>query len=132
MATAFHGRAGKVKAGTNLIGSVTNWSYEESVDEAETTAMGDTAKTFLGGLRDGSGQIDCWWLKTDVGHEALLAAFAAGSTVEVTILPTGLETTGEVEFSGPVVVKSMSLDGSKDDIIKITFGFRGFLARTIN
>jgi hypothetical protein len=131
MAQAFHGRAGKVKAGTNLIGSVTAWSYEESVDEQETTAMGDVAKTYLGGLRDGSGQVDCWWLKTDVGHAALLAAFASGQAVELTILPTGLDTTGEIEFSGPVVVKSRSLDGSKDDIIKVSFAFRGFLEQTV-
>lgn len=131
MAQAFHGRAGKVKAGTNAVGSVTNWTYEETVDEQETTAMQDVAKTYLGGLRDGSGQIDCWWLKSDVGHSAILAAFAAGSTVEVTILPTGSEATGEIEFSGPVVIKSMSMDGSKDDIIKISFGFRGFLERVV-
>lgn len=131
MAQAFHGRAGKVKAGVNLVGSVTAWSYEEAVDEQETTAMGDVAKTYLGGLRDGSGQLDCWWLKSDVGHAAILAAFAAGSTVEITVLPTGSEATGDISYNGPVIVKNMSLDGSKDDIIKITFSFRGFLEREV-
>lgn len=131
MAQAFHGRKGKVKAGTHPVGSLTAWSYEEQVDEAETTACGDVAKTFLGGLRDGSGQVEAWWLKSDVGQEALLTAFAAGTTVHLELLPTGDAVTGDATFAGDVIVKQMSLDGSKDDIIKISFSFRGFMAKAI-
>lgn len=131
MAAAIHGRAGVVKAGTVALGSVTAWSYEESVDETETTAMGDTAKSYLGGLRDGSGQVDAFWYKTDAGHDALLAAFAAGTTVALHVLPTGLTTTGEIDYNGNVIVKSVSINSSKDDIITVSFQFRGFLEKDV-
>lgn len=129
MAAAIHGRAGSVKAGTTALGSVTAWSYEESVDETETTAMGDTAKSFLGGLRDGSGQVDAYWYKTDAGHDALLTAFAAGTAVVLHVLPTGLTTTGEIDYTGSVIIKSVSINSSKDDVITISFQFRGHLSK---
>ena len=128
MATAVHGRSGSVEAGSNAVGSVTAWSYEESVDEQETTAMGDTAKTFLGGLRDGSGQVDAYWFNTDVGHDEILTHFAAGTQVALTLYPEG-KTVGKAEYTGNVVVKQVSISGSKDDIITVTFQFRGFLAK---
>jgi hypothetical protein len=131
MAAAIHGRAGTVKAVANAVGSVTAWSYEESVDETDTTAMGDTAKSYLGGLRDGSGQVDAFWYKTDVGHDALLTAFAAGTAVVLHVNPTGLATTGNIDYTGSVMIKSVSINSSKDDIITISFQYRGFLTKTV-
>ena len=130
MSAAIHGRAGTVKVLALAVGSVTGWSYEETVDETETTGMGDTAKTYLGGLRDGSGQIDCFWYKTDVGHAALLAAFAAGTVATLHINPTGVTTTGNIDYTGDVMIKSVSISASKDDIITCSFSFRGFLTKT--
>eukprot|EP00919_Chromeraceae_sp_WS-2016_P009827 GHVR01023128.1.p2 GENE.GHVR01023128.1~~GHVR01023128.1.p2 ORF type:complete len:137 (+),score=15.23 GHVR01023128.1:99-509(+) len=130
MAAAIHGRAGAVKVGASptAVASVTSWSYEESVDEQETTAMGDVAKTFLGGLRDGSGQVDAWWSADDAGHAALLTAFAAGTAVALEVYPDGAEA-GDICYNGDVVVKNVSNNSSKDDIITISFQFRGFLSK---
>lgn len=124
-----HGRSGAVKAGAipSACASVTAFTYEETVDETETTAMGDTAKSFLGGLADGSGQIDCWWDESDTGHDALVTALQAGSTVAVELYPQG-DGVG-AKYTGNVVVKSMSISSSKDDIITISFQFRGFLTK---
>ncbi len=90
--------------------------------------MGDTAKSYLGGLRDGSGQLDAYWYQTDVGHDDLLSNFAAGTTVTLNLYPEG-NTTSKAVYSGDVVIKQVSISGSKDDIITISFQFRGFLAK---
>lgn len=129
MAAAIHGRSGTVVSGASALGSVTGWSYEESVDEQETTAMGDTAKTYLGGLRDGSGQIDAFWYKTDTGHDSIETAFAAGTTVTLHINPEGTGT-GNIDYTGDVIIKQVSVSGSKEDVITVTFQFRGFLDKT--
>lgn len=132
MAAGVHGRSGAVTAGAtpSAVAAVTSFSYEESVDETETTAMGDTAKEFLGGLKDGSGQVDCNWQATDAGHTALLDALDAGGTVDLNLYPEG-NTTGKAEYSGSVIVKNMSLSSSKDDLVSIGFQFRGFLTKGV-
>jgi len=126
---AVHGRAGVVSAGASDLASVTAFSYEETVDETETTAMGDTAKSFLGGLPDGSGQIDCWWDESDAGHDALIAGLQAGSVVAVVLYPQG-DTAATAQYAGNVTVKSMSISSSKDDIITLSFQYRGFLVKS--
>ena len=89
MASGVHGRSGAVTVGAtpSAVASVTGFSYEESAEETETTAMGDTAKSYLGGLRDGSGSIDCNWLSSDAGHTALLAGLAAGEEIALNLYP---------------------------------------------
>jgi len=126
---AVHGRAGTVKAGASpaVLASITAFSYEETVDETETTAMGDTAKSFLGGLPDGSGQVDCWWDELDTGHDALITAMQAGTVVALELWPQGSGV--GAKYTGDVTVKSFSLSSSKDDIITISFQFRGFLTK---
>ena len=126
---AVHGRSGTVSAGGSELASVTGFSYEETVDETETTAMGDAAKSFLGGLPDGSGQVDCWWDEQDTGHDNMVTGLQAGSTVAVILFPQG-DTAGNAQYAGDVVVKSMSISSSKDDIVTMSFQFRGFLTKT--
>ena len=129
---AVHGRSGVVAAGAipAACASVTAFSYEETVDETETTAMGDSAKSFLGGLTDGSGQIDCWWDESNTGHDNLIGALQDGSTVTVVLYPQGTAA-DNAKYQGDVVVKSMSVSSSKDDIITISFQFRGFLTKSV-
>ena len=128
MANAVHGRSGAAKISTDAVAAVTGFSYDESADKAETTAMGDTAKTYLGGLRDGSGSLDCFWQATDAGHDALLAGFAAGTTVTLHLYPEG-DSTGKIDYTGDVVIDSVGLAQTKDDLVTISFSFSGFLTK---
>ena len=127
---AVHGRSGTVTAAGSDLASVTAFSYEETVDETETTARGDDAKSFLGGLPDGSGQVDCWWDESSAGHDALITGLQNGTTVAVVLYPQGTAA-DNAKYSGNVVVKSMSMSSSKDDIVTISFQFRGFLTKAV-
>jgi len=128
MANAIHGRSGAVKVSTNDVAAVTGFSYDESADKSETTAMGDNAKSYLGGLRDGSGTLDCFWQASDPGHDVLLAGFAAGTTVELHLYPEG-DASGKIDYNGDVVIDSVGLAQTKDDLVTISFQFSGFLAK---
>lgn len=63
--------------------------------------MGDNAKTYLGGLRDGSSTLDCFWLASVARHDALLAGFAAGTTTELYLYPHG-DSSGMIDYTGDV------------------------------
>ena len=47
------GKDGTVKVGTTAVGHVRSWTIDETVDQLETTAMGDAYKTRCLALRTG-------------------------------------------------------------------------------
>jgi hypothetical protein len=122
-----HGREGLVHIASVAVGHVTAWSYSESVDETETTAMGDTAKSYQGGLRDGTVTIECYWDKADGGQEDILDGLAAGTAVTVNLYTEGTTTTGSVYYTGSVVVTQQEVASSVDSMITVKFTGRGFL-----
>ena len=127
-----HGRSGKVEISTSTqVMYITAWTYEESVDETEKTAMGDTAKSYLIGLPDGSGSADFFYDPDDAGQDAVWSNLQDGTTVTLTLYPTG-STAAESNYKleGTVVIKSCGYNSSKDDMISGSFTFRGFLTKT--
>jgi len=76
---AIRGQEGSVKfknsAATALaVAGVTNWSFTEEKETYETTKLGDTAKSFIGGLTSGSGSLEML-------YEAPAAASGAGEII---------------------------------------------------
>ena len=57
----YHGKSGRVMMSTTgtgtavTVSSLTTWSVDQSTDTVETTAFGDTNKTYVQGLADVSG-----------------------------------------------------------------------------
>jgi len=124
---AHHGNEGTVKVATDAIAEVMDWSYEETVDLAEKTAMGDTNKTYLPGHVDGGGSISCNWDETDTNGQG---ALTIGASVTLNLYPEGAAT-GDSYYTGTALVESVSHEGAKDDIVKSTFSFKGVLALTV-
>jgi len=132
---AIHGRKGKViiGTGTTQVLSVYAFSYDASADQVDVTAMGDTSKSYLTGLADGSGTIEARLNATDFattdGQGAMYAAFAAGSQVELDLILDSDVTTGEfVGLSGSTaVINNFSINQSFDDSVSVSFGFQGTL-----
>lgn len=129
-----HGRSGSFTVGAVLVSGVSSFSYDETTDSVDATAMGDASKQYLGGLRDGSGTIEARLVTGDftsggTGQGDLLVALAAGTEVSVALdigspLPADGEVTG---YTGSVIVNSFAHSQSFDDVINITFGFQGTL-----
>ena len=119
------GNDGVVQIGTSNVAEVTAWSYDEVVDELEDTAMGDTGKTFKGGLKDGTGQITCWWDGTDTNGQN---AMTTGASVTLSLMPEG-STTGNIEYSGSVTITGLSISGDKNGIVTAVFSYHGMLTK---
>ena len=109
-------------------GHVTSWSYNETAEEVEITEMGDTAKSYQAGLRDGTFSFEGYWDASDAGLEDFDDAFAAGTAVAVTIYPTGATTGGVPTISGNITVNSKEISSGVDQMITVKFSGRGFMA----
>lgn len=125
-----HGREGTVKVGANLVASVSSWTYDESIDQVEATALGDVAKSYVSGLPDGSGSLTCFWEEDDTnGQQVLEDAKTSGTPVTLNIYPEG-EETGDIFYSGDVTIESYGINGGTSDLTGATYNFKGFLARS--
>ena len=131
--TAYQGKNGRVEFGESAaetqVALVTSWSYEESVDEYEKTAMGDAGKTYFGGIPEGTGSVECWMSMTDIAQVAVFTEMAAGDGATIALFPMG-DTPPNLDFTGTVIVKSITVSADKDGIVTFAFTFRGTLTRT--
>lgn len=128
----FHGRRGVVTIGASALGSVSAFTYEESADSVEATAMGDTTKQYEAGLVEGSGTVDCRFDPSDTEQEGLFDDLRAGTTVVLKLeFNSANATTGEIgSLDGSVILTSYSLNQSFDDTVNVSFAFRGALDMT--
>lgn len=127
MATT-RGCSGKVKVATTatgtpgLIGELRDWSFEETSEQIDASAMGDCTKKFVAGAKATTGSITCWWDGGDTGQDALVV----GNTVYLDIYPEG-DSSSDVYYAGPTggaVITSVAREGGGvDGIVGSTFGF---------
>ena len=75
-------------AGTDFSSSLAAATLDISVEEQDTTAFGNTSRTRIGGLKDGSVSLD---FHQDFGASSVDATLfpLLGTTVEIVILPAG-------------------------------------------
>ncbi len=128
----FTGRRGVVSIGSNALGRVTSFNYEESADDIEATAMGDATKQYLGGLVEGSGSVECQFDAADTEQEGLMDDLRAGTTVDLKLqFDSANSTSGDIDFlSGDVILTNYSLSQGYNDVVTISFSFRGALDAT--
>ena len=123
-----HGRSGLVHISAVEVGHVTAWSYSETLEEVEITEMGDTAKSYQAGLRDGTVTIECYWDASDGGQEDILDGLAAGTAITVNLYPQGgTPTSGDPKLSGSVTITGNEISSGVDSMITVKFTGRGFL-----
>ena len=115
------GSEGTVKVGANTILELKSYAIEETGDTIETTALGDTSRTYVAGLKTFTGTIECYWDETDTTGQG---ALTSGSTVTLNLYPEGA-TTGDTYYSGSVIVTSIERTASFDGMVEATFAFQG-------
>lgn len=121
----FAGKNGILKSGATQIGEIRSFTIDESSDVAESTSMGDSARSYIQTLTQFSGTIDAYLDFADSGQDTL----TIGSSVTANFFPDG-ESTGDVKLSGTIIVTGVSKTQSFDGIAEVSFSFQGTGALT--
>tara|TARA_R100000329_G_scaffold91994_1_gene76792 strand:- start:543 stop:932 length:390 start_codon:yes stop_codon:yes gene_type:complete len=120
------GSEGIVKIGTNTVAEVTGFSFDETADTIEDTALSDSSRTYVSDLTSFSGSIDCMWDETDTTGQG---AMTAGASVTLNLYPEGA-TTGDVYYTGTALITSISRANAIGAMVTASFSFQGTGALT--
>jgi len=121
-----HGKEGVIKAGGSVISDVTGFGLETTGDVVETTALGESVKSFTAGTTAFSGNIDVNFNRADSVQNTLLA----GSQIAFILYPEGA-TSGDRTYTGSGIVTGMSVTNALDSMVTKSVTFQGTGALTI-
>lgn len=121
------GSEGTVKVGANAIAELKSYTIEESGDTIETTALGDTSRTYVAGLKTFSGTIEVYWDETDADGQV---ALTTGATVTLNFYPEG-DGAGDTYYTGSAIVTGVSVSGTTDGTVDRSFTVQGTGALSI-
>ncbi len=121
-----HGKEGVIKAGGSVISDVTGFGLETTGDVVETTALGESVKSFTSGTTSFSGNIDVNFNRGDTVQNTLLA----GSQIAFILYPEGASS-GDRTYTGSGIVTGMSVSNSLDSMVTKSVTFQGTGALTI-
>ena len=115
-----NGSEGLVHIGTALLGNLKTWSITENATMIDTTVLSSAAQTFSTGTTSFSGSAECFLDETDGAQTAL----TVGSSVTVKFYFEG-SASGDSFYSGTCLVESIDRSAAMDDIVGVSFSFRG-------
>ena len=116
-----HGKNGKVKLTTNVVASTTKWSINEQVEKADSTVMGDTAKTHKTGIPEWSAKVEGLYDPADTNGQN---ALTIGASVTVGLYSDG-DATGKKYFSGTASVIGIGREADMGDMVKFSCDLAG-------
>lgn len=118
MAT-INGISGYVKAGSNTVAELDNWSANIDLDLYDSTAFGSGWHSFTSGLKGSTGTASGRWYGGDTnGQAALQAAVLGGTTVTLNLSPNGTN-----QYSGTAFIKQMQVKTPVNGTVDVTFNF---------
>lgn len=120
MAT-YTGKNGAVYVATNAVAEIKDWSLETTSETVSDTVMGDSWVTHKPTLKSWTSSFNAIWDDADANGQLLLVE---GSELTINLYPTG-KTSGEVEWSGAVIVTSVSKTASFDGLVEASFSVTG-------
>ena len=120
------GSEGIVKIGSAVVAEVTGFSFDETCDTIEDTALSDTARTYVTDYTTFSGSIDCMWDETDSTGQG---AMTNGASVGIDLFPEGTGS-GDVYYSGTALITSISRANAMGSMVTASFTFQGTGAMT--
>ena len=123
----FTGKAGVVQTGSNALAEVRSYSITQTGETTESTAMGDSAKTFESTLTEFSGSVDLFFDDTDTNGQV---ALAIGTSFTLNLAPEGTGS-GAFKLSGSAIVTEVTRTAAHDGLVEMTVGFQGTGALTI-
>ena len=105
---------------TDISNTLTDVTFPQTVETAETTAFGDSSKTYIVGLKDSTISISGTFDATVDAHLAGVLGQAASLSFEYG--PEG-STSTYVKYSGEAYLTSYEKSGSVGDAVKYTAEF---------
>jgi hypothetical protein len=120
MAT-YTGKNGAVYVGVNAVAEIKDWSLETTSETVTDTVMGDTWVTHKPTLKSWTSSFNAIWDDADTNGQLLLVE---GAEVTINLYPTG-NNSGDVEWSGAVIVTSVSKTASFDGLVEASFSVTG-------
>ena len=115
------GNNGTVKVGSVAIAEIRSFSVDETMDTIESTAMGDTYRTFETSLKSWNGSVDIFFDDTDATGQG---ALTVGSEVTVNFQVEG-DTTGDHLLSGAAIVTGRTINSSFDGLVEASLTLQG-------
>ena len=115
------GSEGTVKVGANAIAEIRSFSVEETGDTIDDSTMGDTARTYLAGLKTYTASIDCLWDETNATGQG---ALTVGATVTLNLYPEGA-TAGDIYYTGSAIVTGRTITASFDGLVEMSITCQG-------
>ena len=116
--TTATGNSGSLDFGGSAITELKSWSLEESAEQIDDTAMGDSNKTAKSGLPSASGTIEVHYDEADAVQESM----DAGSTGVLILYPKGTGS-GQPRITLTVQVTGRSTSGGIDEILPQSFNY---------
>lgn len=120
------GSEGVVKVGSDTVAEVTGFSFDETSDTIESTALSNTARSYVADYVTFSGTVDCMWDETDTSGQG---AMTVGSTVTLNLYPEG-SGSGATYYTGSAIITSISRANAMGSIVTASFSFQGSNALT--
>jgi hypothetical protein len=120
MAT-YTGKNGAVYVGVNAVAEIKDWSLETTSETTTDTVMGDSWVTHKPTLKSWTSSFNAIWDDADTNGQL---ALVEGAEVTINLYPTG-NNSGNVEWSGAVIVTSVSKTASFDGLVEASFSVTG-------
>lgn len=121
-----NGSEGLVHVGTDAVGELRSWNFTENATMIDTTVLSDTAQTFSAGSTNWSGSAECFLDETDTAQTAL----TIGASATLKFYFEGAAS-GDKYYTGTGLVESVDRSAAQDDIVSVSFSFRGTGALTL-
>ena len=115
------GSEGTVSVGSNTVAEITGFSFDETADTIETTALSNTARSYVSEYVTFSGTVDCMWDETDTSGQG---AMTVGSTVTLNLYPEG-SASSSTYYTGSAVITSISRANAMGSVVTASFSFQG-------
>ena len=121
-----NGSEGLVHVGTDAVGELKSWQITENATMIDTTVLSDSAQTFSAGTTSFSGSAECFLDETDTAQNAL----TIGASAVLKVYFEG-SSSGDKFYTGTGLVESVDRSAAMDDIVSVSFTFRGTGALTL-
>lgn len=117
--TAYAGTSGVAKfdvgGSATTIASVISFTLTNTGDVIETSAMGNTARTYVPGLTNATASMSLYFVDGDSAQAALQSAPGSAAAATVELYPSG-EITGQ-KLSGEMIVTSFEISAANDGAV---------------
>ena len=137
---AIRGNNGVLSIGAQIVTSLTSYTLDTTQDTAETSAMGNTGRTYVKTMHGFSGSGDFIFEGPDTAAQQTLItelefATDTNETAAILLFPDSDGATGvaaSTQFNGNVIITGYSITASFDGVVtgSLTFQGTGTLAYT--